>query len=145
MSIWALVFYYCISNSLPREKNYNTNVKIQTKFFQICLRLDVSSLTEIQYLQIDPSEKGTHTNKIMMLEMFYLYGFVRWTKCIWWAIENNYLLVYKFFVFAVEWIPVIRNKADIIFSLKNHLHYLNNKYTLCICNIVLPTSVYWSD
>ena len=26
----------------------------------ICLRLDVSSLTKIQYLQIEASEKGTH-------------------------------------------------------------------------------------
>ena len=44
--------------------------------------------------------------------MFYLYGFVRWTRCIWWALENNYLLVYKLSECAVEWIPTIRNKAD---------------------------------
>ena len=25
-----------------------------------------------------------------MLKMFYLYGFVRWTNYIWWAIDNNY-------------------------------------------------------
>ena len=42
--------------------------------------------------------------------MIYLYGFVRWRKCIWWTIENNYLPVYKLFEFAVEWIPLIRNK-----------------------------------
>ena len=35
----------------------------------------MSSLTEIQYLQIETSEKGTHTNESMMLKMFYLYGF----------------------------------------------------------------------
>ena len=38
----------------------------------ICLRLD-----EIQYLQIERSEKGKHTNESMMLKMFYLYGFIR--------------------------------------------------------------------
>ena len=43
----------------------------------ICLRLDVSLLTEIQYLQIEPSEKETHTNESIMLKMFYLYGFFR--------------------------------------------------------------------
>ena len=43
----------------------------------ICLRLDVSSLSEIQYLQTEPSEKETHINKRVMLKMFYLYGLVR--------------------------------------------------------------------
>ena len=38
---------------------------------------------------------------------------------------NNYLFVYKLFEFAVRWIPAVRNKAEIIFSLKNHLHYCN--------------------
>ena len=42
-----------------------------------------------------------------------LYGFVRWTNCIWWAIENNYLLVYILFEFAIEWIPAIRNKTEL--------------------------------
>ena len=28
--------------------------------------------------------------------------------------ENNYLLVYKLFEFAVEWIPAIRNEEEII-------------------------------
>ena len=65
----------------------------------ICLRLAVSSLTEIQYLQIEPGGKGTHTDESMMLKMFYLYGFIRWTKCIRWTIENSYLLVYKLFEF----------------------------------------------
>ena len=36
----------------------------------ICLRLDVSLLTEIQYLQIEPSAKGTHTNQSIMLKIF---------------------------------------------------------------------------
>ena len=55
-----------------------------------CLRLHVSSLTKIHYLQIKPSERGTHNNRTMMLN---LYGFVRWTRCIWWAIEDNYMFV----------------------------------------------------
>ena len=29
-----------------------------------------SSLTEVQYLQVEPCEKGTHTNESMMLKMF---------------------------------------------------------------------------
>ena len=32
----------------------------------ICLRLDIFSLTEIQNLQINPSEKETHTNESIM-------------------------------------------------------------------------------
>ena len=55
----------------------------------------VSSLTEIQYLQIEPGRKGAHTNESMMLKIFYLYGFLRITKCVSWALENKYLLVYK--------------------------------------------------
>ena len=43
----------------------------------ICLRLAVSSLSKIQYLQIEPNEKGTHTNESMMFKMFYLCGFFR--------------------------------------------------------------------
>ena len=91
----------------------------------ISLKLDVSSLTEIQYLQIETNEKGTHANENMMLKMFYLYGFLRWTKYIWWAIENNYLLTYKLFEFGIEWIPETGNKAEVISSLKNPLHYCN--------------------
>ena len=49
----------------------------------------------------------------MMLKMFYLCGFVRWTKCIWWAIENYYLLVYLLFEFAAEWFRAVRNKAEL--------------------------------
>ena len=74
--------------------------------------LDAASLTEIQYLHIAPSEKGTYTNERMML------------KSTWWAIENIYLLVFKLFEFSVEWIPAIRYKVEIIFSSKYHLGYL---------------------
>ena len=38
----------------------------------ICIRLDVSSLTEIQYLLIEPNEKRTHSNERMILNMFFL-------------------------------------------------------------------------
>ena len=31
----STVFYYCISNNLPREKNYNEDVTIQIKLFEI--------------------------------------------------------------------------------------------------------------
>ena len=30
----------------------------------------MSSVTEIQYLQVEPCEKGTHTNESMMLKVF---------------------------------------------------------------------------
>ena len=40
----------------------------------ICLMLVVSSLAEFQYLQIEPSGKGTHTNESMMLKM-HLIGY----------------------------------------------------------------------
>ena len=36
----------------------------------ICFKLDLSSLTEIQYLQIEPSEKETRIDESMMLKMF---------------------------------------------------------------------------
>ena len=52
----------------------------------------------------------------MVLRIFYLYGYVRWKKTIWWAMENNYLRVYKLFEFAVEWIPAMGNKVEIIFT-----------------------------
>ena len=46
----------------------------------ICLRLVVLSLTEIQYFQIEPGGKGTHTNGSIMFKMFYLCGFVNGQK-----------------------------------------------------------------
>ena len=94
-------------------------------FYGNAYLIDVFSLTEIQYLQTELNERGTHNKENMILKMFYLYGFVRWTECIWCAIENNYLLVYKSLEVTVEGIPAIGNKAEIIFSLKNHLHYGN--------------------
>ena len=102
----------------------------------------VSSLTEIQYLEIGPTKKVTHTNESMMLKMFFLCEFVRWTKWISWAIENNCLLIYKLFEF-VSWMEFLQSnkaeKAQKIFSSKNHLHYCNcweenNKCALCLGN-----------
>ena len=42
----------------------------------------------------------------MILKILYVH------KCIWWAIENKYVLVYKLFEFAVEltlWAPTPKN------------------------------------
>ena len=63
----------------------------------------LSSLRKIQYLQIEPSGKGTHTNETKMLKMLHLYGFVIWTRYISFVIENNYLPIYKLFEFSVQW------------------------------------------
>ena len=38
---------------------------------------DVSSLTEIQYWEIEPSEKETHSNESMRFKMFYLHEYFR--------------------------------------------------------------------
>ena len=57
-------------------------------------------------MQIEPSGKGTNSNENLMLGIKCLYGyvkyvyrFVRRTKCIWWAIGNNYLHVYMLYAF----------------------------------------------
>ena len=49
--------------------------------------LDVSSFL----FSICRLNQVKNTNESMMLKMFYLYGFVRWTNYIWWAIDNNYI------------------------------------------------------
>ena len=116
------------------------------------LRLDVSSLTKILYLQIQPSEKGIRTNGSIMLSMFYLYGFFRWRKCMWLTIEYNYLLVHKLFEFAVEWISANINKVEIIFGSKYPWHYcitsVNDKkiiIIICIFVVLSSTSVFISN
>ena len=48
--------------------------------WSICLGLAMSSLTEIQYLQIELGAKRIHTNESMIFKMFFLHGIVRWTK-----------------------------------------------------------------
>ena len=106
--------------------------------------LTVSSLTEIQYLLIEPSGKGTHTNQSLMLKIFYLYGFVRWTKCIWSAIENNYLLVYKLLSLQLNEFPQpeIKQKYSVqkIACINAIGDKTITKCILCIWGIVLPTS-----
>ena len=42
--------------------------------------------------------------------------------------RKNYLLIYKLFNFAVEWIPAVRNKAEFIFRSKSHWRYYNFWY-----------------
>ena len=37
-----------------------------------CLRLDVVFINRNLLLQIEPNERGSHNNRTMMLEMFYL-------------------------------------------------------------------------
>ena len=93
---------------------------------KLFLKGDSPTLTTIQYLQIDPSRKGTHTKEIMMLRMFFfLYRFVRWTKCIWWAIEsflslqmNEFLqseIKQKLFpVLKFSWIPAVADKKILV-------------------------------
>ena len=95
--------------------------------FSNCLRIDVSSWTTIQHLQIVPSKHGTQTSESRVLKMFYLYvssvWLSRWAKLIWWYIEEN--CFFKLFEFPMEWIPTSRNKAEIIFGFKNYIHCCN--------------------
>ena len=90
---------------------------------------------KIQYLQIEPSEKGTYTSESMILQIFYLNGFVRWTKCIWWAIENNNLLVYKLFEFAVEWFQQseIKQKLSLVQKITCITAIANKKIISVFC------------
>ena len=60
----------------------------------------------IQYLYIEASEKGTHTNTRMK---FSLQEFFRWRLCICGDKEG-----------FVEWIPAIKNSAEITFCPKYH-------------------------
>ena len=65
-------------------------------------------------------------------------------------IESYYLLVYKLFEFAGEWIPAIRNKAE-LFSIKKITFFTaiaDKKIISVFCvygGIVLPTSVCCSN
>ena len=116
----------------------------------IFLRLDVPSLTEIQYFQIEQSKKGTHSHKCVMLKMLDLYGFVRLTKYISWDKEKSYLLLYNLFEFAVEWIPPIKSKTEITFSSKKSLALRQllirkQKSVFCVSGILYsqPQSAVW--
>ena len=85
------------------------------------------------------------TNESLMFKMFYLYGFFRWTKCIWWAIENNYLLIYKVFEFEVGWVSAVRISRNYLHFRKSlallKLLLRNSKCILCIWGIVISTIV----
>ena len=66
----------------------------------ISLRLDVSSLTEIQYLSIEPNEYGMHTDESMMLKNFLSVRIRQMNKVHLMGYKNNYLiyLLKKIFV-----------------------------------------------
>ena len=83
---WVFYFWLRINGKTIKALDFkNANLQICS----ICLRLGGTSLTKIQHLHIEPSETQTHTKWSMMLKMIYLYGFVRWTKCIWWTLEKT--------------------------------------------------------
>ena len=58
----------------------------------------MSSITKIQYWQIELSEKWTHGSESRLLKEFYVYRFIRWTKHIWWARENWFFWFYIAFL-----------------------------------------------
>ena len=59
--------------------NYKNNCFYNKAHLNICSICCVF-IAEIWYFQIEPGGKKTHANESMMLKMFYLSGFVRWTK-----------------------------------------------------------------
>ena len=88
-----LEFWYCCLLKMIQCNNKTCNGKIikTSGFCGNAHLLDLFKtrcffIKRIQYLQIKPSEQETCTNKSMMVKMFHLFGFIRWTKCIWWAI-----------------------------------------------------------
>ena len=60
----------------------------------ICLRLVLSLLTTIQYLQIEPSKKGIHNNENMMLKCFICTDSSYEQSAFDGLKKNNYFLVY---------------------------------------------------
>ena len=66
-------------------------------------------------MHIESCAKGTHTNERMT---FFLKGFFSWRffACSW------------DFKFVVEWIPAIRNNAEITCSPKYHSHYCSSTW-----------------
>ena len=81
--------------------------------YSICLRLDVSSLTEIQHLQLRQVER-----EHIPMKMWHLKCFI----CKDSSDDQSAFDGLKFFEFAVEWIPAIKNKIEIIFSSKNYFY-----------------------
>ena len=81
--------------------------------YSICLWLDVSSLTEIQHLQWRQVEREHIPIKIWHLKCFICKDS---------SDDQSAFDGLKFFEFAVEWIPAIKNKIEIIFSSKNYFY-----------------------
>ena len=110
----------------------------------ICLRHDVSSLTEIQYLQIEPSEREQIPMKVWCLKCFI---------CSDSSDEQSTLdglkkvITYSFISFLsllVEWIPAIRNHLQfmVIHELWNSIIFLNFKTSLVIAPFPTPERQY---
>ena len=108
----------------------------------ICVKLVVSSLTETQYLRTKPSGKKKNNSKTLMLKTKFLsVRICQMNKVHLVGYRKKNLLVYKILGVAVERIPSIRNKAEIIFSSKNNLHYCNSIMSLfCISAVLRSTS-----
>ena len=62
MVCWTFLVWLWIN-----YKTIKSPVDAHQQICSICLRHDMSSLTEIQYLKIEPSVKRTYSNETMML------------------------------------------------------------------------------
>ena len=71
----------------------------------------MSSLTEIQYVQIEPSEKGANINESMILKYRL------------WKISIG--LFISFLSLQLNEFLLLEIKTEIAFSSKNHLYYCN--------------------
>ena len=71
----------------------------------------MSSLIEIQYVQIEPSEKGANINESMMLKYRL------------WKISIG--LFISFLSLQLNEFLLLEIKTEIAFSSKNHLYYCN--------------------
>ena len=114
---------------------YNT---VHFHICSICVKLVVSSLTETQYLPTKASGKKKNNSKTLMLKTKFLsIRICHMNKVHLVGYRKKNFLVYKILGVAVEWIPSIRNKAEIIFSSKNNLHYCNSIIRLFCISVVL--------
>ena len=62
---WTFLVWLWIIGKIINSPGFDVNADLQ--ICAICLKLDMSSLTEIQYLKIEPSVRRTYTNETMML------------------------------------------------------------------------------
>ena len=76
----------------------------------------LSCVTEIQYWQIKPSKKGSHTNARMILNVLYIVVLYKHSPFA--GLYRNVLSYWKLFEFAIERILAIRNYPEIIFASK---------------------------